>query len=116
MSSYDRRRFLELLAAGAALPGPMMASPGQPAGLVRREWLGVGEPLQQRLRAAAIGAGSDLVETGGAWRSRFQPALVSTELLRYNVVLTVGSSHCPGRQISISLPPENIFGNRAVNL
>ena len=35
-------------------------------------------------------AGSDLVETGCATLRRFQPALVSTELLRYNVVLTVG--------------------------
>jgi hypothetical protein len=105
MSSYDRRRFLELLAAGAALPGPMMASPGQPAGLVRREWLGVGEPLQQRLRAAAIGAGSDLVETGGAWRSRFQPALVSTELLRYNVVLTVGSGQLVVENFTAMAPP-----------
>ena len=37
------------------------------------------------------GAGSDLVETGCAPLRRLQPALVSTELLRYDVVLTMGS-------------------------
>ena len=36
---------------------------------------------------------NDLVETGCAPLRRLQPALVSTELLRYNVVLTVGSGH-----------------------
>ena len=36
-------------------------------------------------------AGNDLVETGSAPLRRLQPAIVSTELLRYNVVLTVGA-------------------------
>ena len=56
MSSYDRRRFLELLAAGAALPGPLMASAGQ------RSRLGVGIPLQQRPRAAASAGAEDWKE------------------------------------------------------
>ena len=56
MSSYDRRRFLELLAAGAALPGPLIAFADQ------RSRLGVGIPLQQRPRAAASAGAGDWKE------------------------------------------------------
>ena len=45
----------------------------------------------QLIGLPTAGAGNDLVETGSAPLRRLQPALVSTELLRYNVVLTVGA-------------------------